>query len=79
MDQSEASIPSGLLIGQSNYPHRTQSRDCDKSFVAEFMPSFVNSEFRNQNSKFNNYKILDFGGRIQYQILGVVKLGRKVF
>ena len=79
VDQSEASISSGILIGQSNYLHRTQSCDRDQSFVAEFMQRFVNSEFRNQNSKFNNYKILDFGGRIQYQILGVVKLGRKVF
>ena len=79
MDQSEAIIPSGLLIDKSNYLHRTQSRDRDQSFVAEFMQRFVNAEFRTQNSKLNNYKILDFGGRIQYQILGVVKLGRKVF
>ena len=72
MDQSEASIPSGPLIGQLNYLHRTPSCDRDQSFVAEFMQRFVNSEF-------NNYKILDFGRRIQYQILGVIKLSRKVF
>ena len=73
VDQSEASILSGILIGQSNYLHRTQSRDRDQSFVAEFMQRFVHSEFRNQNSQFNNFKILDFGRKIQYQILEVVK------
>ena len=45
VDQSEGSIPRGLLICQLNYLHHTQSRHHDQSFVAEFMQSFVNSEF----------------------------------
>ena len=43
VDQSEASISSGILIGQSNYLHHTQSCNRDQSFVAEFMQRFVHS------------------------------------
>ena len=69
-----------IVRGRERKRERERERKREKESIGNIWWSLVIEIYISKiNQAVNNYKILDFDRRIQNQILGVVKLGRKVF